>query len=237
MPCAVRCPVTQYAVCRKMLCDARCRVRGPMPSQILLREYEVRGERTLMVTDELLQRSLAPPPRNQPKQQEQWRKAGRQQQQQQQQPLADGGGGEDAAIGDAAAPANAPALEVAGDAPALEVAGADDAADAAAGAPSGNAASNEAIGADMAEGEPGGTPPSPPRLSAVTKGSPLRASPLIHPISAPPRQPGRQNRAQSCNSPIPPRGAWPANYSTQSTSPSANMWLDCKSCCYNTTAA
>eukprot|EP00955_Chlamydomonas_euryale_P002958 31146-Chlamydomonas_euryale.AAC.5 len=41
-------------------------------------------------------------------------------------------------------------------------------------------------------------------LGAVTKGTPLRAV-LNHPIPTPHGQAGRENWAQSCNGPVPPR--------------------------------
>eukprot|EP00955_Chlamydomonas_euryale_P044898 353000-Chlamydomonas_euryale.AAC.2 len=61
-------------------------------------------------------------------------------------------------------------------------------------------------------------------LGAVTKGTPLRAV-LSHRIPNLPRQPGSETWAQSCNSPIPPCGACPANHSTKSHQPFSKQQL------------
>eukprot|EP00955_Chlamydomonas_euryale_P068797 360234-Chlamydomonas_euryale.AAC.1 len=51
-------------------------------------------------------------------------------------------------------------------------------------------------------------------LGAATKGTPLCAV-LSHCMPTPPRKRGHENWAQSCNSPIPPCGAWPADHIAQ----------------------
>eukprot|EP00955_Chlamydomonas_euryale_P000185 2066-Chlamydomonas_euryale.AAC.5 len=55
-------------------------------------------------------------------------------------------------------------------------------------------------------------------LGAVTKRTPLRTV-LSHPVPTPPRQPERENRAQSCQRSIPPRRAWPADHATKAHQP------------------
>eukprot|EP00955_Chlamydomonas_euryale_P115851 366382-Chlamydomonas_euryale.AAC.7 len=61
-------------------------------------------------------------------------------------------------------------------------------------------------------------------LGAITKGTPVRTV-LSHPVPTPPRHPGRENRAQSHQSPIPPRGARPADHCTQSHQPFSKQQL------------
>eukprot|EP00955_Chlamydomonas_euryale_P091557 364633-Chlamydomonas_euryale.AAC.2 len=61
-------------------------------------------------------------------------------------------------------------------------------------------------------------------LGAVTKRTSLHAV-LSHRVTTPPRKPGRENWAQSCNSHISLCGAWPADHSTQSYQPFSKQQL------------
>eukprot|EP00955_Chlamydomonas_euryale_P073612 361794-Chlamydomonas_euryale.AAC.2 len=65
------------------------------------------------------------------------------------------------------------------------------------------------------------------RLGAVTKGMPLCAvvTPPPWPYQPNPTRSGRDDQAQTCNIPILPHGAWPADHSTQSHQPFSKRQL------------